>query len=272
MASLLSLEDERTEAAVPSTSIGSVLMRLTVAMIVAAIIGQALVVAKVKPQDLVTGVGGMADILRRAFPPDLTHLQPAMGAIVETVDIALLGTAVALLFSLPLAICAASNVTPSRTLYLAARGAIAVSRAVPDLVWALLFVTAVGLGPFPGVLALSVHSVGMLGRLFAENIEDMDMGPVDALSITGASRAQIVTHAILPGLLPNLIGVSLFRLDENVRASLVLGFVGAGGIGFLILTSMNLFQYRQVATLLILTYLLVITVERVSALIRSRIR
>jgi phosphonate transport system permease protein len=276
MTSFLTLEEEkkeeRTADAVPRTSVGTVLIRLTAAMIGAAIIGQALVVAKVKPQDLVTGVGGMADILRRSFPPDVTHLQPAAGAVVETIDIALLGTAVALIFSLPLAICAASNVTPSRTLYLAARGVIAVSRAVPDLVWALLFVTAVGLGPFPGVLALSVHSVGMLGRLFAENIEDMDMGPVDALSITGASRAQIVTHAILPGLLPNLIGVSLFRLDENVRSSLVLGFVGAGGIGFLILTSMNLFQYRQVATLLILTYLLVITVERVSAFIRSRIR
>ncbi|MBV9580312.1 MAG: phosphonate ABC transporter, permease protein PhnE, partial [Chloroflexi bacterium] len=207
-----------------------------------------------------------------SFPPDLSHLPTALGAVVETVDIALLGTAVALLFSLPLAVCAASNVSPSRTLYLAARGVIAVSRAVPDLVWALLFVTAVGLGPFPGVLALSVHSVGMLGRLFAENIADMDMGPVDALSITGASGAQIVTHAVLPGLLPSLIGGSLFRLDENVRASLVLGFVGAGGIGFLILTSMNLFQYRQVATLLILTYLLVISVERLSALVRSRIR
>jgi phosphonate transport system permease protein len=276
MTSFLTLEDQqkedRTAAAVPRASLGSVLIRLTAAMIGAAIVGQALVVAKVKPQDLVTGVGGMADILRRSFPPDITHLQAAMGAVVETIDIALLGTAVALIFSLPLAICAASNVTPSRTLYLAARGAIAVSRAVPDLVWALLFVTAVGLGPFPGVLALSVHSVGMLGRLFAENIEDIDMGPVDALSITGANRAQIVTHAILPGLWPSLIGVSLFRLDENVRSSLVLGFVGAGGIGFLILTSMNLFQYRQVATLLIVTYLLVISVERVSAFIRARIR
>src|SRR3954452_7329321 len=147
MDGFLALDDERTRAAVPSTSIGSVLMRLTAAMIGAAVIGQALVVAKVKPQDLVTGVGGMADILRRAFPPDLTHPQPAIGAVVETVDIALLGTAVALVFSLPLAICAASNVTPSLTLYLAARAAIAVGRAVPDVVWALLFVTAVGLGP-----------------------------------------------------------------------------------------------------------------------------
>ena len=220
MTNELSAHALEKDGVVPAVSTGTVLIRLTAAMLGAAVIGQALVVAKVKPQDLVTGVGGMADILRRSFPPDLSHLPTALGAVVETVDIALLGTAVALLFSLPLAVCAASNVSPSRTLYLAARGVIAVSRAVPDLVWALLFVTAVGLGPFPGVLTLSVHSVGMLGRLFAENIEDMDMGPVDALSITGASRAQIVTHAVLPGLLTSLIGVSLFRLDENVRASL----------------------------------------------------
>jgi phosphonate transport system permease protein len=123
-----------------------------------------------------------------------------------------------------------------------------------------------------GVLALSVHSIGMLGRLFAENIEDIDMGPVHALTITGANPVQIVTHAIFPGLLPSLIGISLYRLDENVRSSTVLGFVGAGGIGFLILTAMNLFQYRQVATLLILMYVLVMIVERLSAAIRNRIR
>jgi phosphonate transport system permease protein len=214
----------------------------------------------------------MADILRRSFPPDLAHLPQALGGVLETLDIALLGTSVAVVLSVPLAVLAADNVTPSRGLYLAARGVIAVTRAVPDLVWALLFVTAVGLGPFPGVLALSVHSIGMLGRLFAETIEDMDMGPIEALSITGASRMQIVSQAILPGLMPSLTGIALFRLDENVRSSLVLGFVGAGGIGFLILTGMNLFQYRQVATLLILTYVLVMAVERASALLRTRIR
>jgi phosphonate transport system permease protein len=264
--------DPRLEVALPQRSTRSVLIRLSVGMLGAAVLGQALVVARVKPQDLVTGVGGMADILRRAVPPDVQHLPAAMGGVVETLDIAIIGTAVALILSLPLAVCAAENVTPSRGVYLGARGVIAITRAVPDLVWALLFVTAVGLGPFPGVLALSVHSVGMLGRLFAENIEDMDMGPVDALRITGASPIQIVSHAILPGLLPSLIGIGLYRLDENVRSSLVLGFVGAGGIGFLILTAMNLFQYRQVATLLILTYILVMSVERIAALIRARIR
>jgi phosphonate transport system permease protein len=262
----------RSGFAIPRASTLGVLARVSFGMLGAAVLGQALVVARVKPQDLATGAGGMADILRRSFPPDVTHLPAAFGGVLETVDIALLGTAVAVVLSLPLAVCAAENVTPSRPVYIGSRGVIAITRAVPDLVWALLFVTAVGLGPFPGVLALSVHSVGMLGRLFAETIEDIDMGPVDALRIIGASPIQIVSHAIVPGLLPSFVGIGLYRLDENVRSSLVLGFVGAGGIGFLILTAMNLFQYRQVATLLILTYILVMTVERLAALVRNRVR
>ncbi len=234
--------------------------------------GQALAITQARPQELITGVGGMADIFRRAVPPDGSVVQTSIGAAVETFDIALVGTAVAVLLSLPLAVLAARNASPSPALYQVARGVIAVTRAVPDLIWALFFVTAVGLGPFPGVLAQSVHSIGMLGRLFAETIEDMDMGPVEALTVTGASRSQIVTHAILPGILPSLIGIALYRLDENVRSSLVLGFVGAGGIGFLILTYMNLFQYRKVATLLVMTYVLVVVVERVSAAIRRRVQ
>jgi len=214
----------------------------------------------------------MADILRRSMPPDVQIVPRALGAALETVDIALLGTCAAVILAIPLSILAAENVTPSRPVYLGARAVIAVARAVPDLIWALLFVTAVGLGPFPGVLALAVHSIGMLGRLFAETIEDIDMGPVQALSITGANPLQIVSQAIFPGLLPSLIGISLYRLDENVRSSLVLGFVGAGGIGFLILTSINLFQYRQVSTLLILMFVLVTVVERLAAHIRTRIR
>jgi phosphonate transport system permease protein len=240
-------DDLALKGVVPRPNMQSVLLRLTLAMAGAALLGQAAVVAKVQPQELLAGAHGMADILRRAVPPDVQHLQPALAGVLETFDIALLGTCAAVLLSLPLAVCAAENVIPSRGLYLAARGVIAVTRAVPDVVWALLFVTAVGLGPFPGVLALSVHSIGMLGRLFTETIEDIDMGPIEALSITGANPVQIVTHAIFPGLLPSLVGISLYRLDENVRSSLVLGFVGAGGIGFLILTAMNLFQYRQLA-------------------------
>lgn len=248
------------------------LWRLTLALGGLLVVAQAVVVARARPQDLVTGIGGMADILRRSLPPDPADLDTSLRAVLETFDIALLGTCAAMVMSLPLAVLAAENVTPSRVLYLAARGLIAITRAVPDLIWALLFVTAVGLGPFPGVLALSVHSIGMLGRLFAEAIEEMDMGPVQALTVTGASPLQVISHAVVPSLLPTLTGVSLYRLDENVRSSLVLGFVGAGGIGFFILAYMNLFQYRRVAMLLILTYLLVVGVERVSAGIRRRLR
>ena len=172
---------------------------------------------------------------------------------------------------MPLAVLAAANVTPSRYAYYIARGVIGFTRAVPDIVWALLFVTAVGLGPFPGGLALAVHSIGMLGRLFAETIEHMDMAPIHALELTGARRVQVFTHAIVPSVLPSLLGIGLYRLDENIRSSLVLGFVGAGGIGFQLLTAMNLIQYRQVSLLLIVIFAIVIIAERLSAALRNRL-
>jgi phosphonate transport system permease protein len=213
----------------------------------------------------------MVDIIRRATPPDFSNINLVWWPTLETVDIAIFGTLGGVVLALPLATLAAVNVTPSRYLYYVARGVIGFARAVPDLVWALLFVTAVGLGPFPGALALSVHSIGMLGRLFAETIEHMDMAPIDALALTGARRMQIFTHGIIPSILPSLTGIALYRFDENIRSSLVLGFVGAGGIGFQLLSAMSLFQYRLVSLYLIVTFVLVIVAERFSALVRARL-
>ncbi|KVK73603.1 MULTISPECIES: phosphonate ABC transporter, permease protein PhnE [Burkholderia] len=246
------------------------------ALFVAALLGvalfaQACYVVEARPQDLVTGVHGMLDILSRSMPPDFGKLESSLWAVIETVDVAMFGTVCGVVFAFPLAILAAANVTPARPLYLAARSLIGVTRVVPDLVWALLFVTAVGLGPFPGALALAVHSVGMLGRLFSEVIEDMDMGPVEALTLTGASRLQVFTHAVVPGVLPSLLGITLYRFDENLRSSLVLGFVGAGGIGFHLLTAMNLFQYQTVSLLLIITFFLVTGAEHLSAYLRGKV-
>ena len=235
------------------------------------LLGQAALVVRARPQDLVTGARGMADFLARALPPDFSKLGEAAGPALETVDIALFGTTVAVVLALPLAVLAARNTTPARPLYALARGLIALCRSVPDLVWALLFVTAVGLGPFPGALAISVHSVGMLGRLFAEVIEDMDMGPVEAVAMSGASRTAVFSHAVVPSVLPSLLGIALYRLDENIRSSLVLGFVGAGGIGFQLLTAMNLFQYRTVSLLLLVTFALVVAAERLSAWLRRQL-
>jgi phosphonate transport system permease protein len=264
------------QAAKPETAGGwagllSGALRLAVILAVPLIIVQALIVVQARPQDLITGVHGMADIIRRATPPDFSRFDAALWPALETVDIAIFGTIAGVIMAVPLAVLAAANVTPSRAFYYVARGVIGFTRAVPDLVWALFFVTAVGLGPFPGGLALAVHSIGMLGRLFAETIEHMDMAPIDALALTGARRLQIFTHGVVPTVLPSLLGISLYRLDENIRSSLVLGFVGAGGIGFQLLTAMNLFQYREVSLLLIVTFVIVLAAERLSAALRAKL-
>jgi phosphonate transport system permease protein len=247
------------------------LRRALIALAALGVFVQAAIVTESRPQDLITGVRGMADLLRRATPPNFSLIGASLHPALETLDIALLGTACALVLALPLAVLAARNTTPSKALYFGSRSLIASLRAIPDLVWALLFVPAVGLGPFPGVLALTVHSVGMLGRLFAEVIEDMDMGPVEALTLTGARRLAVFTHAVIPGVAPSLLGIALYRLDENIRSSLVLGFVGAGGIGFLLYSAMNLFQYRDVEFYLIINFALVIAAERFSAAMRKRV-
>ena len=249
----------------------TIAIRFVFVLVGIAIAVQTLIVVEARPQDLITGVHGMADLIRRAMPPDFSKLPAAVWPTLQTVDIALFGTFVGIIIAVPLALLAAANMTPSRYAYYAARAIIGFTRAVPDLVWALLFVTAVGLGPFPGGLALGVHSVGMLGRLFAETIEQMDMAPIHALQLTGARRIQVFSHGIIPSILPALLGISLYRLDENIRSSLVLGFVGAGGIGFELLTAMNLFQYQEVSLLLIIIFVIVLGAERLSATLRERL-
>jgi phosphonate transport system permease protein len=269
--------DVASRAATPLTGASAWWRALTtafhcvLALLGIAIVVQTLIVVEARPQDLITGVHGMADLIRRAMPPDFSQLPSAAWPTLQTIDIALFGTMVGIVIALPLALLAAANMTPSRYAYYAARGVIGFTRAVPDLVWALLFVTAVGLGPFPGGLALGVHSVGMLGRLFAETIEQMDMAPIHALELTGARRLQVFSHGIIPTILPSLLGISLYRLDENIRSSLVLGFVGAGGIGFQLLTAMNLFQYQEVSLLLIIIFVIVLGAERISAALRERL-
>jgi phosphonate transport system permease protein len=247
----------------------SLALRIVLVLALLAIVIQAAIVVRARPQDLITGAYGIADIIRRAMPPDFAKIDMVWWPALETIDLGIFGTVGGVIMALPLAVLAAANVTPSRYLYYVARGLISFARAVPDLVWALLFVTAVGLGPFPGALALSVHSIGMLGRLFAETIEHMDMAPIDALTLTGARRVQVFTHGIVPSILPSLLGIALYRLDENIRSSLVLGFVGAGG--FELLSAMSLFQYQLVSLLLIVNFVIVIAAERLSALLRARL-
>ena len=238
---------------------------------IAAVVVQASLVIEARPEDILTGIGGIFDIVRRGFPPDPSILQTAIFQSLVTVDVGIIGTLIPIAFSLLLGFWAAENVTPGGPLYAVSRGIIAVCRAIPDIVWALLFVTAVGLGPFAATLGLAVHSVGVLGRLYAEAIEDVNMASVNALVITGANGFQVATHAVLPATLPTLVGLTLYRLDTNVRSSLVLGFVGGGGLGFAIENALNLFQYQKLIALLIVMALLITGVEAVAVVLRRRI-
>jgi phosphonate transport system permease protein len=257
--------------AAPDRSLATILRNFLLTAIAFLIIGQATVISGANLGELVTGVSGIADIVVRSMPPAFEKLPDLVWPTIETIDVAIFGTVVGVVLSVPVAVLAARNVTPARLLYFITRGLVSFLRSVPELVWALIFVAAVGLGPFAGALALVFHSVGMLGRLFAEVIEDMDMGPVESLTLTGATRTQVFTHAVIPGVLPALLGISLYRFDENLRSSVLLGFVGAGGIGFQLLTAMNLFEYREVSVIVLIILVLVIGAERGSAFLRRRI-
>ncbi|MCK2216970.1 phosphonate ABC transporter, permease protein PhnE [Actinomadura sp. ATCC 31491] len=226
------------------------------------------------PAALVRGWRGMADFAAQALPPDLSWdgvLLPGLRAALVTLGIGLLGTTFSAPFALVLALLAARVTAPNRWVYQAARSVLSFLRAVPDVVFALVFVTAVGLGPFAGVLALIFHNTGVMGKLWAEAMEEIDLGPRDALRVGGASGAQAAAHAVLPAVVPQFVGLLLYRFDVNVRSSLVLGLVGAGGIGFLVNQSIKLFRFDELVTHLAVVLVLVVAVDQLSAYVRRRV-
>jgi phosphonate transport system permease protein len=223
---------------------------------------------------LVSGWHGMVDFLEQAWPPDFDWdevVHPALDATKITLYTAFLGTALSIPPALAFAILGARTTTPNLVVYQSSRSLLSFLRAVPEIVFALVFVTAVGLGPFPGVLALLFHNVGVMGKLWSEAIETVDDGPVDALRVAGARRAQVVSHAVMPAVAPQFLGLLLYRFDVNVRASLVLGLVGAGGIGFLINQSIKLFQFDRMLTQILIVLALVVIVDNISAFLRKRV-
>ncbi|MGP9784239.1 phosphonate ABC transporter, permease protein PhnE [Glutamicibacter sp. AOP12-B1-11] len=226
------------------------------------------------PAVLVEGWRGMARFLGDAFPPDLnweTVVKPGLEATLVTLWIGLLGTTLSIPTALLLAVLAARSTSPHPLAYQISRAILSFFRAVPDIVFALIFVTAVGLGPFAGVLALICHNTGVMGKLWAESMEETDHGPQEALSTTGASRLQQIAHGSLPLVVPQFIGLLLYRFDVNVRSSLVLGLVGAGGIGLLINQAIKSFQFDTMLTHIIIVLLLIIVVDQASGFIRRRL-
>ena len=225
----------------------------------------------VSPIELVSGIPHIVRILSEMVPPDVSRLPAITRSLLETFQMAVVGTAFGIALSCPLAILASWDHTPHLTLYHGARWLISLFRTVPDLVWALLFVASVGLGPFAGALAIMVDTTGFCGRFFAEAMEEVDRGPQEALQALGADRFAVIACAVLPAALPSLINTSLFSLEKATRSSVVLGLVGAGGIRMELKTAMDMFRYDQAATTILLIFALVIGVERISAMVRRRV-
>jgi phosphonate transport system permease protein len=192
-------------------------------------------------------------------------------ALLETFQMALAGTVFGLAASLVLGVLATRSLTPGVTFYHVSRALIALFRTVPDLVWALFFVVMVGLGPFAGVLTIMVDSIGFCGRFFAEAMEEADKGPQEALQALGATRMGVIFCAVFPAALPSFVNTALFSLEKATRSSVVLGLVGAGGVGIELKVSMEMFLYDQASTIILLIFLLVIAVERASSRLRDRL-
>ena len=222
------------------------------------------------PVRLARGLPWVLDFVRRMFPPDLRVLPAALLGALTTVEIALLGTAAAAALALPLGFLSARNVAAPPVFH-PARAALNLFRSVDTLVYALVFVAAVGLGPFPGVLAVVAYTTTSLAKLYSEAIEGIERGPVDAITATGATRLQILRYGVLPQVSPLFLSYILYRLETNIRAATVLGFVGAGGIGFYLQTYLRMIDYRAACTVLVLTVVMVMIVDAISSRIRARL-
>ena len=224
------------------------------------------------PEFLADAPAQTLDLFRRMWPFDWGHYAKSVhGALIETFHIATLGTLLAILMAVPVALLAARNITASRPLNLLATLILVSSRSVNSLVWALLFVAVFGPGALAGVLAIAFRSIGFVGKLLAEAIEEARPGPIEALTATGAPFASVITKGYWPEVEPSFWGIALFRWDINIRESAVLGLVGAGGIGVALDAALNNLYWDQVGLILAVIFVVVIATEIVSTAIRKRI-
>ena len=226
--------------------------------------------ADVQPGALVSGLPFMASFLARMVPPSVGVVPSLLEPTLETLQMAIMGTALAIVLAVPLGLLAARNVSPHPALYWGARAVLNTFRGINEFVFALIFVAAVGLGPFPGVLALAVHTAGMLGKFYGEAIEAVNVAPIEGVQATGAGRLQTIRFAILPQIMPAVVAFNLYRFEVAVRSATVLGLVGAGGLGFALMANMRLFKYQEVATILLLILALVVMTDFVSTRVRKR--
>ena len=236
--------------------------------LLAALLGASWEGADMRPADLVRQSGNMTEYAASFFPPDFREWRYYLEEMVVTLQIALWGTALAVLCAVPLGLLSSANVAPLWVRQ-PVRRLMDAARAINEMVFAMLFIVAVGLGPFAGVLALWVHTTGILAKLFSEAVEAIDPQPVEGIRATGANALEEILYGVLPQVLPLWISYSLYRFESNVRSASVVGMVGAGGIGVILWEIIRGFQYAQTCAVMIVIVVTVSFIDLVSARIRQ---
>jgi phosphonate transport system permease protein len=222
-------------------------------------------------EDFIDGIPHMARLVGEMTPPDFSRGGFIFRAILLTFQMAFVGAAIGIVLSFFLSLFAASNLSPHPALYSTSRWLIALFRTVPDLVWAVFFVATVGLGAFAGTLTIIVDTMGFCGRFFAEAMEEADRGPQEALAALGAGKLGTAFASVVPAAIPSFTNTSLFSLEKAVRSSVVLGLVGAGGIGIELKVAMDMFMYAEAAAIILCVFVLVLAVEKTSTFIRRKL-
>ena len=222
-------------------------------------------------RSIVDDIGRGWPIIQQLLDPNWEFLPRVVAPLVETFQIAIVAAVIGCGLALPTTFFASRTTVRGRVTLTVSRGALSVVRAIPDFLYALIFVAAVGIGPLPGILALILFNVGVVAKLLSETVDAVDSGPIEAADAGGSNRAQMVRWAVLPQVLPNYVAFSLYAFELNVRASTVLGFVGAGGIGFLLRTQYQFFQWSNVSVIIVCLFVIVFAIELVSIRLRRRL-
>ncbi|KAB2460666.1 MULTISPECIES: phosphonate ABC transporter, permease protein PhnE [unclassified Bacillus (in: firmicutes)] len=220
---------------------------------------------------LVIGFPNMMDLLKEMVPPDWSYFQVITTAMLDTIRMAIIGTTLGAILAIPLALFAASNVFTSTFLYGPARLVLNFIRTIPDLLLAAIFVAIFGIGPLPGILALTFFSIGLVAKLLYESIESIDPGPLEAMTAVGANKVQWIVYGVIPQVKAHFVSYVLYTFEVNVRAAAVLGLVGAGGIGLYYDRTLGFLQYEQTASIIIYTLVVVLLIDYVSTLLREKL-
>ncbi|OJE00611.1 phosphonate ABC transporter, permease protein PhnE [Bacillus cereus] len=220
---------------------------------------------------LVVGFPNIMDLLKEMVPPDWSYFQVITTAMLDTIRMAIIGTTLGAILAIPLALFAASNVFTSTFLYSPARLILNFIRTIPDLLLAAIFVAIFGIGPLPGILALTFFTIGLVAKLLYESIESIDPGPLEAMTAVGANKVQWIVYGVIPQVKAHFVSYVLYTFEVNVRAAAVLGLVGAGGIGLYYDRTLGFLQYQQTASIIIYTLVVVLVIDYVSTLLREKL-